>query len=135
MPDELTRHRPDDYFRRQAATWTPLTTLAVDAADNIVGIVIVDGDELVQLAVSRGIRHLGVGSALLQAAEEEIGVEHESAWLAVVPGNARARRFYEKKGWRDAGSYAHVAPGGPDGITVQTRRYVKRLPVQRDTIS
>ena len=29
-----------------------------------------------------------------------------SAWLAVVVGNARARRFYEKRGWRDEGDLA-----------------------------
>jgi ribosomal protein S18 acetylase RimI-like enzyme len=127
VPAELAKHRTDDYFRRQLATWIPLTTVAVDAADTIVGVVIVELDELVQLAVDGGVRGLGVGAALLQAAEDEIGAEHEHAWLAVVPGNARARRFYEKHGWRDAGSYAHVAPGGADGITVQTRRYVKRV--------
>ena len=52
---------------------------------------------------------------------------YENAWLAVVPGNARARQFYEGHGWRDAGSYAHLAPGGPDGIFVPARRYVKKV--------
>jgi ribosomal protein S18 acetylase RimI-like enzyme len=125
VPPELARHRADDYFRRQSAAWIPLTTLAVDADDTIVGVAIVERDELVQLAVDGGVRRLGVGAALLQAAEDEIGAEHELAWLAVVPSNARARRFYENHGWRDAGFYVYVAPGGPDGITIQTRRYVK----------
>ena len=127
VPAELTRHRSEDSFREKAAAWAAQTTVAVDAADTIVRVVIVERDELVQLAVAGGTRRLGVGAALLQAAEDEIGAEHEQAWLAVVPGNARARRFYEKHGWRDAGSYAHVAPGGVDGIAVHTHRYVKRV--------
>jgi GNAT superfamily N-acetyltransferase len=69
---------------RQSATWIPLTTVAVDAADTIVGVVIVERDELVQLAVNGGVRRLGVGAALLQAAEDEIGAEHEHAcWIAL----------------------------------------------------
>jgi ribosomal protein S18 acetylase RimI-like enzyme len=53
------------------------------------------------------------------------------AWLAVVPGNARARAFYERAGWRDEGAfdYEAAAEGGP--IAVPCRRYVKDL-VPRD---
>jgi GNAT superfamily N-acetyltransferase len=84
VPAELAKHRADDYFWRQSATWIPLTTVAVDAADTIVGVVIVERDELVQLAVNGGVRRLGVGAALLQAAEDEIGAEHEHAcWIAL----------------------------------------------------
>jgi hypothetical protein len=45
------------------------------------------------------------------------------AWLAVVTGNARARRFYERSGWADDGELDYVA----DGVAVPCRRYVKRL--------
>jgi hypothetical protein len=45
------------------------------------------------------------------------------AWLAVVPGNARARRFYERSGWADDGGFDYVA----GEITVPCRRYVKRV--------
>jgi ribosomal protein S18 acetylase RimI-like enzyme len=44
----------------------------------------------------------GVGSALLTAAQtglEKAGFEHAVLW--VVPGNMRARRFYERAGWRE----------------------------------
>jgi hypothetical protein len=52
---------------------------------------------------------------------------HARAWLAVVAGNARARRFYERLGWTDVGPFEHDAPG-PDGpIRVPARRYVKQL--------
>ena len=47
--------------------------------------------------------------------------------LWVLPGNARARRFYERRGWRDGGLFEHGAPheGGP--IPVPCHRYVKTL--------
>jgi hypothetical protein len=57
-----------------------------------------------------------------------IGAAHDTAWLAVVPGNARARRFYERQGWYDAGPFDNPA-FTRDGSTllVPTRRYEKRL--------
>jgi hypothetical protein len=62
---------------------------------------------------------------LLDDAEERVGAAgHVSAWLAVVPGNARARRFYERRGWADDGPFDYLAPGG---IAVPCRRYVKRV--------
>jgi hypothetical protein len=47
VPVELALRRDDDYFRLQAVAWTSLTTLAVDAADTVVGLVIVERDELI----------------------------------------------------------------------------------------
>jgi putative acetyltransferase len=47
------------------------------------------------------------------------------AWLVVVTGNVRARRFYERKGWRDVGATLDRAeiPGGT--LPVPSRRYEK----------
>jgi GNAT superfamily N-acetyltransferase len=69
-----------------------------------------------------------VAAALLAEAERLVGVGgHERAWLAVVAGNSRARRFYERNGWTDEGPFDHAAEG-PDGpIHVPAHRYVKRL--------
>ena len=53
---------------------------------------------------------------------------HDVAWLAVVAGNARARSFYERMGWRDEGGFDYEA-AVEDGTTVSVpcRRYVKPL--------
>jgi GNAT superfamily N-acetyltransferase len=50
---------------------------------------------------------------------------HRRAWLAVVAGNTRARRFYQRRGWSDEGpfDYAAAVPGGT--IAVPAHRYVK----------
>jgi hypothetical protein len=58
-------------------------------------------------------------------AEDVRANRHELAWLAVVPGNARARRFYRRNGWSDEGLFTHHA-SGPDGpVLVPAHRYVK----------
>ena len=49
-----------------------------------------------------------------------------------MAGNARARRFYEREGWRDEGHVDYAAEG-PDGpIVVSTRLYrMVRSPARR----
>ena len=74
-------------------------------------------------------RGTGVARLLLAAAERAVRrAGHRTACLGVVVGNARARRFYEREGWRDAGDVDHTVTG-PDGpIAVPTRLYLKDLP-------
>ncbi|MDM8084970.1 GNAT family N-acetyltransferase [Cellulomonas cellasea] len=57
----------------------------------------------------------GVGPTLLAAAEDELrGLGHREAVLWVMPGNTRARRFYERSGWAPTGLEAvHEAMGLP----------------------
>lgn len=47
---------------------------------------------------------LGAGSALMATAEAFLATRHERALLWVHPGNGRARRFYEGRGWRCEGT-------------------------------
>jgi hypothetical protein len=67
-----------------------------------------------------------VAGLLLTEGERRVAAAgHPRAWLAVVEGNARARRFYERHGWVDEGPFVHKADA-PDGtIEVPCRRYVK----------
>ncbi|HKE50967.1 MAG TPA: GNAT family N-acetyltransferase, partial [Actinomycetes bacterium] len=52
---------------------------------------------------------------------------HDRAWLAVVAGNTRARRFYERNGWMDEGGFEYQAASADGPIPVPSQRYVKRL--------
>ena len=52
---------------------------------------------------------------------------HASAWLAVVAGNARARRFYEQQGWVDRGDLPYEVSAGGQSFVSPCRRYVKRV--------
>ncbi len=50
----------------------------------------------------------------------------EVAWLACAIGNDRAARFYEKCGWRRAGTVAYE-PDAAFGMPLDVWRYEKRL--------
>jgi GNAT superfamily N-acetyltransferase len=101
------------------------TTVAV-VEGAVAGFVMVVGDEVEQLYVAAEHRGAGVAGALLACAER-LGREagHGRVWLAVVTGNARARRFYEREGWVDEGAFDYPA-AGPDGpVPVPCHQYVK----------
>jgi ribosomal protein S18 acetylase RimI-like enzyme len=129
VPEALLAVRTEEYFARTAAELVGTTLLAVDD-DTVLGVVMVDGEELLQLAVTSAARGRGVGQALVTAAEELIGAAHDRAELAVVPGNSTARRLYERCGWTDLGEVTMPArpgePGGPP-VPVVVRHYVKQL--------
>ena len=73
-------------------------------------------------------RGSGIADALLSDAEGRIrAAGHDRAWLAVVAGNARARRFYERRGWMDDGAIVYPAETARGPIDVPARRYVKDL--------
>jgi ribosomal protein S18 acetylase RimI-like enzyme len=62
-------------------------------------------DELYQLYVAREARGSGVATALLADGEVRLAARGiATAWLACALGNDRAARFYEKCGWRRAGT-------------------------------
>lgn len=101
---------------------------AEPAESRIVGFVTVRGEELEQLFVAATHRGSGIAAELLSAGEARIAAAgHPEAWLAVVAGNIRARRFYERAGWSDGGplDYQAETPQGP--VPVATRRYLRRL--------
>ncbi len=96
------------------------------ASTSIVGFVIVRDDEIEQLYVDRRARGGGTATALLRHGEELISARFDRAWLAVVPGNTRARRFYAREGWHDTGAIDHPAPIAGGTIPVAAHRYEKR---------
>lgn len=124
VPDELVALRTEESFGTRAAALVGTTTVAtVDGA--VAGFVMVGGDEVEQVYVSSAHRGSGIAATLLAEAERQVAAGgHPRAWLAVVGGNARARRFYERQGWADEGLFQHDAPGG---VRTPAHRYVKQL--------
>lgn len=148
VPPALEAARTRESFGPRAAARVPGTTVAValdtasdadatpgaGAADGapgqdvVAGFVTVKGEEVEQLFVAAAHRGSGIASDLLSAGEARIAAAgHAEAWLAVVTGNTRARRFYERAGWSDGGPLDYRAETAEGPVPVATRRYVKRL--------
>jgi GNAT superfamily N-acetyltransferase len=127
VPDELTAVRGKGSFRTRAAQRIGDTTVAVVGGE-VVGFTMVVGDEVEQVYVAAAHRGTGVADALLDDAERQVrAAGHTTAWLAVVPGNLRARRFYERRGWVDTGRFDYAAAGDRGPVPVPSHRYEKAL--------
>jgi putative acetyltransferase len=126
VPAALLPHRTLAHFRPRVPPRLPTTTVAISCGV-VLGFVTLHHDELDQIFVVREARGGGAAQALLRHAETTLAENHATAWLAVAAGNARARRFYERHGWHDAGGFDYPAeiPGGT--LPVPTRRYEKAL--------
>ncbi|CAN5302259.1 hypothetical protein BH11ACT5_BH11ACT5_06320 [soil metagenome] len=130
VAEELVAARTPEYFLSRISELLECTTIAVGDEGQILGVVIVVDDEFSQLAVADSGRRGGVGAALLAAAEEQVAAAgHGTIWLAVVEGNARARGFYERRGWTDEGPTVYRARSAGGAIPVPVQRYEKRLTV------
>ncbi|TDD12051.1 GNAT family N-acetyltransferase [Nonomuraea deserti] len=132
VPDELAAVRTPKSFGERAARRVGDTVVAtVEGA--VAGFVMVVEDEVEQVYVARRHRGTEVATALLAEAERRVAANgHRRAWLAVVAGNVRARRFYDRKGWVDEGLFDHLAPSAAGPVTVPAHRYVKVLGGQGD---
>jgi GNAT superfamily N-acetyltransferase len=127
VPEELTIARTEPSFWSRAAERLPDTTVA-EIQGVVAGFVMVVGDEVEQVYVSEDHRGSGVASVLLAEAERRVQLGgHDTAWLAVVAGNERARRFYAKCGWVDEGPFDYQAQGPEGPIAVPSHRYVKAV--------
>lgn len=127
VPDALVEARPRNSFDVRAAQRVMDTVVAV-VGGQVAGFIMVAGDEVEQVYVDAPHRGTAVASALLSAAEERVATAgYRQAWLAVVAGNSRARRFYARQGWRDEGLFDHHAPGRDEPVLVPAHRYVKDL--------
>ena len=125
VPDELTRIRTEESFGERAAQHVEDTVVAVVDGE-VAGFVMVAGDEVEQVYVDREYRGAGVAGLLLREAERQVAADgHDVAWLAVAAGNARARAFYERQGWRDAGDLPYEVEALGERFVSPCRRYEK----------
>jgi ribosomal protein S18 acetylase RimI-like enzyme len=127
LPAELTRLRTLESFRdRLKAALPRIRVVGPFAAP--VGFCILKGNELYQLYVSAQARGSGVAAALMADAEARLAeAGFESAWLACAIGNERAARFYDKCGWRRAGTMVYQAETSNGTLPLEVWRYEKHL--------
>ena len=127
VPQELIEARTEDSFRTRAADRVDDTTVAT-VGGVVAGFVMVVDDEVEQVYVSALHRGTGVAAVLMGEAERQVRANgHRKGWLSVVPGNARARAFYERTGWFDEGPFDYAAAAEDGSIAVPCLRYTKLL--------
>jgi GNAT superfamily N-acetyltransferase len=127
VPDALVAYRSPHHFRERVAAVVGSITVAV-ADERVMGLVIPHDDEIEQLYVADAGRGTGIAAALLRHGESTIARRFDTAFLAVVAGNHRARRFYGREGWHDAGAFDYEAwTAEGDRIAVACRRYEKSV--------
>ena len=126
VPAALERHRQLAHFRKRVPDRLEATTVAT-LESRVIGFVTVRNDEIEQIFVDAPARGSGAAVALLREGERRIAARFDRAWLAVADGNARARRFYSREGWSDAGALDYAAETSSGSIPVPCRRYEKHL--------
>jgi GNAT superfamily N-acetyltransferase len=125
VPPGLVKHREQlEVYVSRARERVGGMWVAEANDGQILGFVVVKDDELEQVYVDRAARGTGVAAQLLRTGEDEVRrAGHTRAWLAVVAGNARARAFYSRQGWRDAGQFIYRAETEAGSFPVPSHRY------------
>jgi len=127
QPPELTRLRTLESFRERLQAAIPNIRVAGPLGAPV-GFCVIKDEELYQLFVSPEARGSGVAAALIADAEAQLAERGvETVWLACAIGNDRAARFYEKSGWRLAGTVVNPAETASGPFPLEVWRYEKRL--------
>lgn len=127
QPAALVRLRTSESFRERLQAALP-DTRVVGPLGAPIGFYVLKGDELSQLFVSPEARGSGAAAVLVADAETWLARRGETrAWLECAVGNLRAARFYEKCGWRLAGTVDSLAETSSGPFPVTACRYEKQL--------
>jgi ribosomal protein S18 acetylase RimI-like enzyme len=127
VPAELTRLRTLESFRERLLAALPGIRVAGPLGAPI-GFCALKGEELYQLFVSREAHGSGVAALLIADAEARLAERGvDTAWLACAVGNDRAARFYEKSGWRLAGTVVNRIETSIGEYPLEVWRFEKRL--------
>ena len=127
VPPELERLRTLESFRERMTRALP-DVRVIGPPGRPAGFHLVRDAELFQLYVAREARGTGVAAALIADAEARLAARGIlTAWLACAIGNERAARFYEKHGWRRAGTLVNVVETSEGPFPIETWRYEKSL--------
>lgn len=127
VPDGLLPQRDErSFIERTPGLIAHSTVLEVDG--EVVGFITILHDEADQVYLDASQRGTGLAGLLIEEAEKQIkAAGYDTAWLAAVAGNSRARRFYERSGWIDKGLFTYEAETRNGTFDVPCHRYEKVL--------
>ena len=127
VPAELIRRRTLESFRERLSAGMAEVRV-IGSRGCVRGFSMLKGDELYQLYVSSESRGHGAAVALIDDAEARLADRGVAvAWLACAIGNDRAARFYEKRGWRRAGTMVNQLDTSNGAFPLEVWRYEKHL--------
>jgi GNAT superfamily N-acetyltransferase len=127
VPAALARLRTLESFRDRLRARLDRVRV-VGPVGEPVGFCMLKEDELYQLFVSAPARGSGVAAALIADAEARLGDQGvTTTWLACAIGNLRAARFYEKSGWRRAGTMVDPLETSQGTFPLEVWRYEKAI--------
>lgn len=129
VPHTLTALRTIASFRERLP---PLAddTRVVGPLGQPAGFCTIQLDELYQIYVAEAARGCGIAARLLSDGEARLAARDvEIAWLACAVGNERAARFYEKNGWRLAGTIIQPLDTSEGQYPLEVLRYEKAVGV------
>ena len=98
------RHTILDRWREEIADPTIGAYVAVDDDDRLVGFAATTGRELLHFGTAVDTWGRGTAGELLERVVASLRAAGAQPVLRVFAGNERARRFYEKHGWRPTGA-------------------------------
>ena len=90
-------------WRAEIADAATETVVAVDDAGELLGFAATSGSELLHFGTAVATWGQGTASELHDAVVDRLHAHDGQPVLFVFEGNGRARRFYEKHGWRPTG--------------------------------
>ena len=96
--------------------------LAEDDDGAVIGVLTIGQDELYAIYVHPDHWGTDVGQALLEHGEHELAETRDVAVLTCMVGNARARRFYERNGWKLGETLVEPHFGGEPTEVVRYRK-------------
>ncbi len=127
LPESLRQHRTEARFaERLSHALNDLRVLVRDG--EVLGFTYLRHNEVYQLYLGREARGSGAAAALMDDAEAQLsarGFDHLILDCAI--GNGRAERFYEKRGWINAGPLPVEIETDDGAIPLTVLRFEKRV--------
>lgn len=124
VPEDLVAVRTRAEFEQRTNTHLGRTTVA-EVAGALAGFYMLKEDEVYQFYIGDDFR--GTDAAAIQMDHVEAALTGHLAWLACAVGNARAARFYEKRGWVRQGTFLYTVETTDGPMQVDEWRYQKDL--------